>query len=169
MARFTAPKAKPESSYGLAADHPSAVEGRTRFPGQVIGAMASARFLVSGVNNAKIGAMVTKGPWKGMPVYTLTLEERRTCPRSCAQWLDCYGNAMHWSPRRDAFDEDFLAVLAAEVITVSRLHPAGFVVRLHVLGDFYSARYVLAWAHLLEMLPNLHVYGYTARRVDRDD
>jgi hypothetical protein len=167
--RFVAYRSEPEKSVGLPDDHAAVVEGRTLFPGNVVGPFSSPRLLVSGKNNPKTGATVMKGAWAGWPIYTLTLEERKTCPRSCAQWQGCYGNAMQWPRRNDAFHEDFIAALAAEVITVARQHPDGFVVRLHVLGDFYSARYVLVWAHLLRMLPNLHVYGYTARRVDRDD
>lgn len=153
----------------LAADHPAVVEGRTLFPSRRIGAMEAPRFLISGKNNPKTGGLVTKGPWQGMTIWTVTLEERATCPRSCAMWRGCYGGGMQWPRRIDAFDPDFIPALAAEVITKAREHPNGFVVRLHVLGDFFSVPYVHAWGHLLDMLPNLHVYGYTARRTDKDD
>lgn len=153
---------------GLSANHEAVVKGRTLFPGNVVDPYESPRFLVSGKNNPKTGGMVTKGPWAGMPIYTLTLEERATCPRSCANWRTCYGNAMQWPRRNDAHHPDFIASLAAEVITVGRQHPAGFVVRLHVLGDFYSLAYVRVWARLLNLVPNLRIYGYTARRVDQD-
>ena len=43
------------------------------------------------------------------------------------------------------------------------MHPEGFVVRLHVLGDFYSVEYVDLWARLLDAHPALRVFGYTAR------
>lgn len=169
-ARFKGYKAPAaERVVTLAADHPAVVEGRTLFPGLVTSTRESPRFLIAGKNNAKIGAKVLKGPWAGMPIYTVTLEERKTCPRSCSQWRTCYGSSMQWPRRWDAFDPDFIPALAAEVITVGRQHPEGFVVRLHVLGDFFSTQYVLAWAHLLFLVPNLHVYGYTARRVDLDD
>ncbi len=36
-------------------------------------------------------------------------------------------------------------------------------VRLHVLGDFFSVEYVAFWQRMLDLLPGLHVYGYTAR------
>ena len=48
------------------------------------------------------------------------------------------------------------------------LHPAGFVVRLHILGDFYSVDYAELWAEALEAYPALHVFGYTARAPDSD-
>jgi hypothetical protein len=36
-------------------------------------------------------------------------------------------------------------------------------IRLHILGDFYSFEYVALWAELLDTHPNLHVFGFTAR------
>lgn len=162
-------KVEPGRVRSLADDHAAVREGRSLFPTTVVSTASSPRFLVSGSNSPKTGRMIEKGPWSGFPVYTLTLEERATCPRSCPVWAGCYGNAMHLARRNDARDPDFMPALAAEVITVARQHPAGFVVRLHILGDFFSARYVLLWANLLDMCPNLHVFGYTARRVDLDD
>jgi hypothetical protein len=66
-------------------------------------------------------------------------------------------------------DDDFLPALKAEVVTIARSHPDGLLIRLHALGDFYSVAYVRAWAALLKMVPQLHVFGYTARRYDADD
>ena len=31
-------------------------------------------------------------------MYTVTLEERATCPKTCKHWYDCYGNTAH-SPK----------------------------------------------------------------------
>lgn len=169
LARFHQTKAEPEVTVGLAADHPAVVEGRTLFPSRVMPTAGSMRFLVSGQNNAKIGKVVEKGPWAGMPIFTLTLEERKTCPRSCEQWRDCYGNAMQWPQRWDHTDPAFLPTLQAELITLGRQNPKGFVVRLHVLGDFFSVRYVYFWAEMLAVIPSLRVYGYTARTVFDED
>jgi hypothetical protein len=41
-------------------------------------------------------------------------------------------------------------------------HPRGFVVRLHVLGDFYSVDYVNQWYRWLTLFPALHIFGYTS-------
>jgi hypothetical protein len=41
--------------------------------------------------------------------------------------------------------------------------PGGFMVRLHVLGDFYSTDYVQLLAVALTAFPALHVFGFTAR------
>jgi len=116
----------------------------------------------SGVNSSKIGGRVTKGDWKGMPIYTLTLEERATCPTVCEHWYDCFGNHMQWSTRWKA------GVLLERHIELriedlAAKHPRGFVVRCHVLGDFYSVRYVRLWDSMLDRFPQLHVFGYTRR------
>ena len=169
LARFEQYDAEPERSIGLAADHPAITDGHTLFRARVTPTAQSVRFLVSGQNNAKIGKLVIKGPWSGFPIFTLTLEERATCPRSCDVWSQCYGNAMQWPPRWDAADPLFLDTLRAEVITTCRLHPHGLVVRLHVLGDFYSVDYVKMWTEMVDRFPQLHIYGYTARREDADD
>jgi hypothetical protein len=47
--------------------------------------------------------------------------------------------------------------------TLQTQHPGGFLVRLHVLGDFYSVRYAELWHEALEAYPALHIFGYTAR------
>lgn len=169
MKRFATSEPEPDRVMELDAAHPAAMEGRTIFPSTVVGAAESARFLVSGHNKSKLGKKVTKGPWAGMTLFHVTLEERATCPRSCQRWLDCYGSAMPFARRNDHRDPEFLAALDREVRTVARAHPDGFVVRLHTLGDFYSMDYLNVWGDLLLDLPNLHIFGYTHRREDADD
>lgn len=147
--------------------HGAASEGRTRYPARVIDAEDATRILKSGHHNRKIGAEVQKGKWKGMPIYTLTLEERATCPSSCLHWLDCYGNKMGWAPRHNPG----LALetkLTLEVDELSTRHAGGFVVRLHVLGDFYDVHYAVFWAGLVRKFEALHVYGYTAHPIDSE-
>lgn len=148
-------------------DHPAAAEARTLFPSTVVHESMSPRLLISGVNQRKIGRVVIKGRWKGMPLYTLTLEERATCPRTCEQWLTCYGNHMPFS-RRHIGGAAFEKRLVREVGDMARQHPGGFVVRLHILGDFYSVAYARLWAGLLDRHPALRVFGYTAREPESD-
>lgn len=163
LTRFAHAPIEPERVTALRADHRAAVEGRTIFPASVVGPMETQRLLVSGHNNPKLGKAVRKGPWAGMALYHLTLEERRTCPKSCAQWLSCYGNAMPYARRHDPFHPHFEALLEAELWLLAREHAeTGFVVRLHTLGDFYSTAYVDLWARWLDQIPGLHAYGYTA-------
>jgi len=100
-----------------------------------------------------------------MPLYTLTLEERATCPSTCTEWLTCYGNNMHFA-RRHIAGEALEDRLWQELKQLDAMHPAGFVVRLHILGDFYSEAYVDLWAHALERFTALRVFGFTARDPD---
>lgn len=145
----------------LAKASPAAIEGRTIFPKSVIVPDATMQVLRSGSSNRKLGAAVVKGRWKGMPIYSLTLEERATCPRSCQRWLDCYGNHMH-NAKRYKHGPQLIKAIARDLRVLQEQWPNGFVVRLHVLGDFYSVDYVKQWWAWLALFPALHVFGYTA-------
>lgn len=148
-------------------NHPALHGARTIYPSTVVGVCDLPNILVSGDNSRKIGSRIFKGWWKGFPVFTLTLEERATCPTSCAMWRSCYGNNMHFA-RRVRHGAAFEARLAEDVARLASLFPSGFAIRLHVLGDFYSVAYVDLWRALIEKFPNLHVFGFTAR-CDRGD
>lgn len=143
-------------------DAPPIVEGRTVYPSTVHNPADGEPILKSGMNNSKIGRMITKGKWAGFPIVTLTLEERATCPRSCNHWRSCYGNTMQLASRMMA-GPALEAGLRVEIARMSAIHRKGFAVRLHVLGDFYSVAYVQMWADLLDRHPPLHVFGFTAR------
>lgn len=148
----------------LKEDHPAVQGARTRYPGKVRQPGAAVRLLVPGRDQRKLGGRVKRpGAWFGWPIYSLTLEERATCPSECHHWLTCYGNSMQWSVRIDASDPVFLPELEIELEDLQAKHPDGFVVRLHVLGDFYSVEYVEQWERWLDEFPALHVFGYTAR------
>lgn len=130
-------------------------EGRLISPG-----FSREPLLKTAEHNRKIGKIITKGKWKGYPVFTLTLEERATCPRACAHYRNCYGNKMNW-PTRFMADRSLIPKLGRELSDLSKcIHK--FVVRLHVLGDFFSVAYVRMWGQWLDEFPGLHVYGYTA-------
>lgn len=158
-------EANPEEVIGLRPDHRAVRLGRTIFPRSVVSANEAPRLLVSGANQRKLGDRVTAGPWQGMPIYALTLEERATCPASCHHWATCYGNGMPFA-RRHREGADLEMRLMDEVAALSFAHPAGFVIRLHLLGDFYSLEYVRLWSALLATYPALHVFGYTAWGTD---
>jgi hypothetical protein len=148
-------------------DNAALTEGRTLYPKTV--QVPHARWaLKSAANSRKIGGEIRKGKWAGFPAYTLTLEERATCPKSCHHWRSCMGNKMNWAQRMQA-GPDLERRLVREVARLETRHPAGFVVRLHILGDFYSVEYVELWRKLLERHSALHVYGYTARLNVKDD
>jgi hypothetical protein len=135
--------------------------GRTIFSTRVYDASEVARVLKDGQQSRKIGKFVTKGPRRGWPLFTLTLEERATCPRSCKAWAFCYGNNMQAAERIVA-GEQLLEALSRELEALQGRHPSGFMVRLHVLGDFYSLDYVRFWTSALEAFPALHIFGFTA-------
>lgn len=117
-------------------------------------------------SNTKLSALqkpvFKKGPWRGMSLYTLTLEERATCPSTCEMYVRCYGNRM-LNALRYKHGPALERAVRLDVQALARKHPAGFVVRLHVLGDFYAVRYVELWAKLVREHPQLHIFGYTHR------
>lgn len=144
-------------------DHPAIREARTLFPNRRT--RHSLRVLKAGGNSRKIGSHVVKGPWYGMPIFTLTLEERATCPSYCKHWNDCYGNHMQWA-HRQRHGEFLEAQLDRELRTLQYYYPDGFVVRLHILGDFYSSQYIKRWHNWMLDLPAMRIFGFTAHRPD---
>lgn len=149
----------------LKADAAAVVEGRTMFPSVVRPVDGTTFLLKPGWNSAKVGKRVTKGVWRSFPIYTLSLEERKTCPRSCKEWRICYGNHMPYA-HRFKHGPKLEERLKYEVHRLAIMHPHGFVVRLHVLGDFYSVDYVWMWSKLLDTFKALRIFGYTARPRD---
>lgn len=145
-----------------AMDNAAFSEKRTIFVSTVVDVAGLNNILVSGEHSRKIGREITKGRAKGKPIYTVTLEERATCPVSCHHWRSCYGNNMHHSKRirhGDAYEQR----LEAELTVLSFKHPQGFAVRLHILGDFYSVEYVNFWRRMLHKFTDMLVFGFTAR------
>lgn len=123
--------------------------------------------LVSGQSNMKIGRDCRIGKLKGYWLYTLSLEERKTCPRACFHFQSCYGNGMPYAKRIDHTAPDFLPRLEAELDglvkqAARRAGSPGIIVRLHALGDFYSPEYVDFWRKMLLRHPKLVCFGYTA-------
>ena len=122
---------------------------------------ASLNMLKRGKQNKKLGDKVAVKMWKGMTMYSLSLEERATCPSDCAQWDNCYGDNMPFAHRFDHTDPNFISYLEHQLSSLNDKHPEGFVVRLHVLGDFYSGQYIVQWQLWLHQFKNMHVFGYT--------
>ena len=56
--------------------------------------------------------------------------------------------------------------LEIEIAALMKKHPQGIVIRLHVLGDFYSVEYVKFWERMLFEFPELCIFGYTGRELD---
>jgi hypothetical protein len=149
-------------------DHPAIIGCRTLYPmtvRQPSRDVAAPWALKGAENSRKIGGLILTSKWRGYPAYTLTLEERATCPTTCRHWQSCYGNDMHWAQRMQA-GADLEFRLVREVALLDIDHPDGFAVRLHNLGDFYSVEYVELWGRLLAQHPALHIWGYTAHLDD---
>lgn len=166
--RFGTREAAPEHVRSLPPDSAAIEKSRTVYPTTVVTADKTQRILVSGHNNRKIGATIEKGTWSGMPIFMVTLEERATCPRSCFVYRSCYGNNMHLA-RRHAHGPLFERRLELELKIAAIENPQGFVVRLHALGDFYSPAYVAFWRRMLDEIPELRVWGYSANDVASTD
>lgn len=124
------------------------------------------RVLKSAKSNTKLsnrqGNHIVKGPgfFRGKPLYSLTLEERKTCPNTCQQWAICYGNRMPFARRYEP-GPALESAIADDVAYLHTRHPLGVIFRLHILGDFYSEEYVNSWIDLLEKYPHNGIYGYT--------
>src|SRR5258707_3198624 len=58
----------------LLRDSPEAVEGHAVFTNMVRPVTDDVTVLKFGINNEKIGDYITKGDWRGLPIYTLTIE-----------------------------------------------------------------------------------------------
>jgi hypothetical protein len=120
--------------------------------------------LKKGSSNKKLGFKITSKKWTGKRLYSLTLVERETCPTTCHHWDDCYGNNMPFAHRYKNANIDLL--LEKEIESLMLKHKEGIVIRLHVLGDFYSVSYVEFWEEMLLRHPKLCLFGYTARKGD---
>jgi len=152
------------NAIGLPTGSPALVNAQPFYANKMKVAGSDGRnVLKSGHNNSKIGRVVVKGAWRGYPIYTLSLAERTTCPTSCVEWRTCYGNHMPWADRYLP-GEELTLKLTAELSLLHRKHPSGFVIRLHVLGDFYSIEYVEFWLRAMRVIPALHVFGYSAHQ-----
>lgn len=160
----------PARGKGEALASPAARAGRTVHASKVVRVADAKSLLVSGHNNVKLGRDVRAGRmFQGYWIYSLSLEERATCPLSCAHWFDCYGNNMPLGKRVDHRDLiGLMERLEAEIADLVKPRPRhlrkGILIRLHALGDFFSPTYVRFWAMMLERHDRLAVFGYTARR-----
>lgn len=169
--RFDKPDRKPQQTWFPDMRHEVLRTGRSIFFRKGVSKVSSLKnLLVSGHSNAKIGRDVRKGLFRGYWIYTLSLEERATCPRSCHHWQTCYGNGMPYAKRVD--HRDYAALTTALSAQIEKLLSVrgrrGILIRLHALGDFFSPAYVHFWKEMLRNYPNLAIYGYTARQPKTD-
>ena len=136
----------------------------TVYQNRILSPDSVASVIKEGKNNKKLGTTrIKKGPWKGLYIYSLTLVERETCPKSCIHWSDCYGNNLHLANRHTT--NNLIPKLESDLerIMGERKNKKGIALRLHILGDFYSAEYVKFWESMLLNYPKLRIFGFTAR------
>jgi hypothetical protein len=143
----------------LAPDHPAMLEQRTLFPNTVRSANPDELVLKSGVHSTKLGDRITKGVWKGAPILSLTLQERKTCPATCQQLPICMGNGMHRAHRWNV-DFQLYERLLIELEHLSYEHRT-YALRLHQLGDFPDRAYVEFWLVALRAHAGLRIFGFT--------
>lgn len=136
--------------------------GRTVYLQSLKGSDYTSRVLKAS-SNEKLGKRIVKGPWKGADIYTLTLEERATCPSDCAMWAKCYGNNMPFAHRMAMPSDELMERLEKEIAELTSKHNK-VAIRLHVLGDFFSTAYSVFWITQMETHSNLYLWGYTARK-----
>ncbi len=144
-------------------------QGRTQYLDFGVKEVIAQNVLKRSMQNDKLGKMREwrVGAFKGMPLYSLTLEERATCERSCNAWDVCYGNNMPFAHRFDVTQDGGLALMMRLTVELDKLdtkHKQGYSIRLHILGDFFSVEYVDFWREQLATRPLLHIYGYTHRQ-----
>ena len=137
--------------------------GRTIYTNNVYDSISHNGRLLKVSNNKKLGkSKILKGRHKNKLIYSLSLEERKTCPTSCFHWKTCYGNNMPFAHRFMGNDA-LMKRLDDELNILSTKHKEGILIRLHVVGDFFSVRYVKFWKKMLDKYSNISIFGYTAR------
>ena len=137
--------------------------GRTIYTNNVYDSISHNGKLLKVSNNKKLGkSKILKGRHKNKLIYSLSLEERKTCPTSCFHWKTCYGNNMPFAHRFMGNDA-LMKRLDDELTILSTKHKEGILIRLHVVGDFFSVNYVKFWKKMLSKYNGISIFGYTAR------
>ena len=137
--------------------------GRTIYTNNVYDSISHNGKLLKVSNNKKLGkSKILKGRHKNKLIYSLSLEERKTCPTSCFHWKTCYGNNMPFAHRFMGNDA-LMKRLDDELNILSTKHKEGILIRLHVVGDFFSVKYVKFWKKMLSKYNGISIFGYTAR------
>jgi hypothetical protein len=111
-------------------------------------------------DNGKLHSnVVVRGQFAGYHMYSLTLEERATCSPKCGQLKTCYGNNMPFAKRYNVTPE-LLAAVDAQLAKLTR-KGRRILLRLHILGDFFSVEYINFWRSMLIKYPTVSAFGYT--------
>jgi hypothetical protein len=140
-------------------NHAAIVNSRSMYQKNVHDAGSYSHKVIKTPTDIKLGKKVNKGKLKGAKIYILTLEERVTCDDDCEHWLDCYGNNMPFAHRFIVNDALYPAIERDLDAIDAKGKP--YQLRLHILGDFESIRYVNFWEYQLKIRKLLNIYGYT--------
>ena len=147
----------------LNSEHPALAEARTIHTKYVFDAEDYKFDIIKKANNVKLldkkDKVITKGIWKNLPMYTLTLEERATCSSDCEHWDDCYGNNVGMAHRFKA-NQALMDKMEIQLEAMAKKNPLGFVIRLHILGDFWSVAYVRWWERMIQIYTNMKICKY---------
>lgn len=149
----------------LKTDHPAVVNHTTMYRKNVHNPVDYKYKFIKPDTGSKLGKVVNVGRWRGHKFYTLTLEERATCYSGCEHYTDCFGNNMPFAHRfqtKTTVQQTILmSRMSKELNDLDRKHKLGYVVRTHILGDFFNVKYVKWWGKQLKNRPALKVYGYS--------
>lgn len=151
----------------LSLDHSAIINSTTLYQKNIHDCATYLHKVIKPSTNRKLGKKVTKGKLKGFPIYTLTLVERETCTNACEHWADCFGNNMPFGHRFKT--KGLMPRLKTELDLLDTKHPKGYLLRLHILGDFYSTEYVKFWHKQLINRPALNIYGYSRHHYGSDN
>ena len=146
-------------------------EHRALFPTtvkRVTDGMGKTELVLKSSTHKKLKKKISIGKYKVFPMVSLTLEDRATCSTHCVFYDGCYGDNMPFAIRYK-IDPSLLIQIEKDLVFYSNKYPLGFLVRLHVLGDFNSISYVKFWERMLIKFKALHIFGYTARHDNMPD
>lgn len=68
---------------------------------------------------------------------------------------------MAFAHRIDHTHPQFYELLGAEINVLAKRYRHGFVIRPHVLGEYFSPEYAAFWIEQTALYPNLHIFGFT--------
>ena len=149
----------------LKTDHPAVVNHTTMYRKNVHDPVDYKYKFIKPDTGSKLGKVVNVGRWRGHKFYTLTLEERATCYSGCEHYTDCFGNNMPFAHRfqtKTTVQQTILmSRMSKELNDLDRKHKLGYVVRTHILGDFFNVKYVKWWGKQLKNRSALKIYGYS--------
>lgn len=122
--------------------------------------------------NKKMGGgdnFITVGEWKDREMFQVSLEERATCPDSCPfkHQGGCYGDNMPFATRLSHDEPEMLLTRLELDLFRYRNACRPPVVRLHVLGDFFSVGYAKFWVEAARS-NKCAVFGFTAHQPDSE-